>query len=101
MRHPPGQLGLESASEIGSHVEKPTPRSTTEPLENASHRKIHFQSFDVEGNDPRRLKDIQHNQSTHTVSVLDDRVRGIQARLAVRAWDYRQRNLSKGVWRSK
>jgi hypothetical protein len=32
------------------------------------------------------------------MSVLDDRVRGIQGRLAMRAWEYRQRNHSKGVW---
>jgi hypothetical protein len=32
------------------------------------------------------------------VSVLHDRARRIQERLAVRAWEYRQRARAKGVW---
>jgi hypothetical protein len=32
------------------------------------------------------------------VSRLHDRARRIQARLAVRSWEYRQRNHAKGVW---
>jgi hypothetical protein len=31
-------------------------------------------------------------------AALHDRVKRLRARAAVRAWEYRQRNLAKGVW---
>lgn len=30
--------------------------------------------------------------------ILEERLRRMKQRLAVRAWEYRQRNLAKGVW---
>lgn len=32
------------------------------------------------------------------LAALHDRVRRLRSRAAVRAWEYRQRNLAKGVW---